>query len=79
MTRGELENIVADCCNDIIFTYNGKPSGVTSTVYNYIPTYQAWHGETVKEYNSVEDVMNDKFYSGKSINDLFDEVSFTFT
>jgi hypothetical protein len=37
-----------------------------------------WHGSETKEYGNVDDVMNDKFYSGKSINDLVGVVDFTF-
>lgn len=78
MNNKELKNIISECCNDVLFTYNGKASGVTSTVANYVPTFQVWHGDDVKEYGDIDDVMNDKFYSGKSINDLIDKVSFTF-
>ena len=28
----------------------------------------------MKEYDNVDEVMNDKFYSGKSLNDLVKEV-----
>ena len=63
MSESELKDIIADCCNDVIFAYNGKKSGVSSEV---------------KPYNNVEDVMNDKFYSGKSIIDLIGVVEFTF-
>lgn len=78
MTRQELKNIIADCCNDVMFTYNGKKSGVTSEVHNSIPTFQVWYGSKTKEYDNVDDVMSDKFYDGKSINDLMNDVKFTF-
>lgn len=76
--KQKLRTIIAECCNDVIFTYNGKQSGVTSEVHNSIPTFQVWHGSETKEYDNVDDVMNDKFYGGKSINDLLDDVEFTF-
>ena len=78
MSEDKLLKIISECCNDVLFTYNGKASGVTATVTNYKPTFQAWHGDDVKEYSNVDDVMKDKFYSGKSINDLIDKVNFTF-
>ena len=78
MDINKLKNIISECCNDVIFTYAGKTSGITSTVINYIPTFQAWHGNDVKEYNNIDDVMNDKFYSGKSLTDIANEVDFTF-
>ena len=78
MQRQELKNIIADCCNDVIFTYNGKKSGVTSEVHDSIPTFQAWHGSVSKEYSNLDEVLNDKFYSGKSLYELSDGIEFTF-
>ena len=74
MNNDELRQILSECCNDISFSYRGLSSGVTVEVHNYVPTYQAWHGDDVKEYDNVDKVMNDKFYSGKSLNDLVKEV-----
>ena len=74
MKQSELKQIIADCCNDVIFTYRGKQSGITAEVNDSVPTFQAWHGSDTKEYASVDDVMADAFFSGKSINDLLDEV-----
>ena len=78
MSRDNLLNIISECCNDVLFTYNGKASGVTSTVVNYVPTFQVWHGDETKEYDNIDDVMDDKFYSGKSISDLIGKATFTF-
>lgn len=77
MNRAELSNIISECINDVIFTYNGKPSGITATVKDYVPVFQAWHGDKVKEYNTVDQVMEDKFYSGRSIDDLIETLDFT--
>lgn len=74
MKKDELRQILSECCNDISFSYRGLPSGVTVEVRDYIPTYQAWQGNDTKEYDNVDEVMNDKFYSGKSLNDLVKEV-----
>ena len=70
ITENEVMEIIADCCNDVYFTYNNKLSGVTSTVKNGVPIFQAWHGEDIKHYTDVSDVMDDKFYSGKSLREL---------
>lgn len=77
MNAKTLTNIIKECVNDIEFTYKGKPAGITSTVNNYKPTFQAWFGDNIKEYSKVEDVMNDKFYDGKSLLDLLDNTEFT--
>ena len=74
MKKDDVKRIIVDCCNDIVFFYNGMDSGVTSEVINYTPSFQAWHGDNTKVYGSIDDVMNDKFYSGKSLNDLVENI-----
>jgi len=78
MTIDTIVNVISECCNDVIFTYKGVSAGVTSEVINYIPIYQAWYGEAIKYYSDVNDVVNDKMYSGKSIIELINEVDFRF-
>lgn len=78
MTLGDLKSIIVDCCNDILFTYNGIKSGITSDVDEYIPTFRAWHGDCTKDYFSVDELLHDKFFSGKSLIELIDRVEFTF-
>lgn len=79
MTIDYIKDIIAGCCNDVWFAYNGKPSGVTSEVEDSIPTFQVWHGDDIKYYSTVEEVVTDKFYSGKSIEDLVGVVEFDFS
>lgn len=78
MKLDDIKSIISDCLNDVLFEYNGKKSGITSEVHDSIPTFQVWHGTEIKEYNSIDDVINDKFYSGKSIADLVGKVTFSF-
>ena len=77
MTKEELRQIILDCLNEVIFTYNGQDSGITSEVQDYIPTFQVWHGNDFKYYSDVDELMSDKFYSGKSINDLLTMIEFS--
>ena len=73
MTRDALFQNVSGCMNDIEFVYNRKKSGVTVEVEDSVPTFQVWHGDEIKEYRTADEVMNDPFYSGKSLNELADE------
>ena len=66
----DIREALENCCEDVYFTYDGKESGVTATVKDSVPLYQSWHGSSVKYYCSIDAVMEDKFYSGKSIIDL---------
>ena len=76
MKSVELKRTISECCNDVTFMYNGLPSGITSEVHDYMPTFIAWHGDNTKTYQKVDDVMMDKFYDGKSLNDLAEHVTF---
>lgn len=74
MKKDYVKQIIADCCNDIVFSFNDMDSGVTSEVKDYVPSFQAWHGNDIKVYDNIDDVMNDPFYSGKSLNDLTENI-----
>lgn len=76
MSSDEIKKIIGECCNDVIFSYHGKASGVTSEVKDYIPVFQAWHGDEIRQYDDIEDVMTDCFYSGYSLNDIADDIEF---
>ena len=66
--------------NDVTFSYNNKKCGICSEVKNYIFSFQAWCGEKIKEYGktNIETVMQDKFFDGKSIDELLSVVEFQF-
>lgn len=74
----DIKQVISGCCNDVVFEYNGLKSGVTSEVYNSVPVFQAWHGENTREYVTLEGLLNDQFFSGKSILELIHEVEFDF-
>lgn len=78
MNRSELKKVIAECCNDVVFVYNGKKSGVTAEVHDSVPTFQVWHGNDTKEFSDVDVLMSDKFFSGKSIDELSEKVDFMF-
>lgn len=73
-TKDEVRQYIADCLNDVWFTYHGKAAGVTSVVENSIPTFQAWFGQEIKYYSNVDDVMSDPFYDGKCLNEIVEIV-----
>ena len=76
MKLEKLRQIISSCYSDVIFTYNGLKSGITSEVTDSVPTFQVWHGNTTKEYSNVDVLMFDKFFSGKSLIDLIRVVEF---
>ena len=78
MSKADLKQIILDCCNDVVFTYGGKKSGITSEVKDYVPTFYAWHGSKTKQYKDVDELLADTFFGGKSLIDLLDKVNITF-
>ncbi len=77
MNVSDLKNVIRECCNDVLFFYEDKMSGITSEVHNSIPVYQVWHGSDMKEYSDIDDLMTDQFFSGKSVVELVGLVDFT--
>ncbi|APU71000.1 hypothetical protein IV63_GL000750 [Companilactobacillus crustorum] len=41
-------------------------------------TFQAWSGDKNKDYKNIDELMTDKFYSGKSLSELIDTVELDF-
>ena len=58
--------------SDLWFEINGKKAGVSSTAANSIVTFQAWCGKKIKEYTTVDEVLHDPFFDGKSLAELAD-------
>ncbi len=56
--------------NDFYFHYKGENAGVESAVKDSVVKYEAWYGEEIRQYDDFDDVLNDRFYCGKSILEL---------
>lgn len=77
MSPDELRDEISGQWNDVSFIYNGKQSGVTSEVRDYIPTFTMWYGEKEREYSEIDEVMGDKFFDGKSLEEIAEIVEYT--
>jgi hypothetical protein len=73
MKMAEFINIIDECCNDIYFSFHEKAAGITPEVTDSVKTFHVWHGE--KDYSNADDVMNDNFFDGRSLQDIFNEIS----
>ena len=73
MTKQILKQILSDCCNEVVFSYRGKSAGITSSVNDFIPTFQAWYGSETKEYKDIETVMTDNYFHEKSLEEQIAE------
>ena len=63
---------------DIHFTFNGLPCGVEVEVHNSIPSLESWYGNKNKKYTKVDELIHDKFFDGKSLQELQKMVEFSF-
>lgn len=76
MSVQELADILREWVNDVTFTLGDIRCGITATVENCIPTYQAWCGDQIKEYSDVDELMKDEFFLGKSLKELAENTMF---
>lgn len=62
----------------VYFSYNGNNAGFDTEVEDGVFTFQSWYGEDAKNYDSFEDMSQDKFFGGKSLADLIEKVDMEF-
>lgn len=77
MNRENLKELLEQYFNDIVFVYQGRMSGVTSVIRNCITVYQVWFGSDTKEYTSIFDMLEDKFFDGEALGDISEQLQFT--
>lgn len=69
--------IIDEMCG-YTFTYKGEPCGMEPIGEQAHFTFQAWSGDKNKDYTDIDELMTDKFYSGKSLTELIDTVELDF-
>lgn len=77
MNIEKLKAIISNCVNDIVFTFNDEKCGITSQVSNYIPIYECWYGNNVKEFTDVDKLISDTFFEGKSLKEIINQIEIT--
>ncbi len=56
---------------EVVFYYEGKHAHIMP---HGSEVYDIYYGEQEKHYTSLEEVMNDKFFNGKSLNEIADQL-----
>ena len=74
MSIEQLKDLILSCVNDVYFIFNGRECGVSSQVNNYVPVYECWYGDKIKEYSNVDDLLGDLFFDGRSIVDIIQDL-----
>ena len=75
ITAKELHAIIEQCMDEIYFSYNGKACGVFTEVDNFKPIFTLWCGQKTQAFDNVDEVMKAKFFDGKSLYDLINDIA----
>ncbi len=68
----KLKEFIASGTDTVVFMYNGKHACIDMN--GTINDFDVGFGEKVRRYHSIEDVMTDKLYDGKSLNEIAEEI-----
>ncbi len=71
MTNLVIRNRIAECCTLFGFTYNGLQCDVDPFNEH---KFNLFCNGTQKTVNSIDAVMNDPFFDGKSLNEIAEEI-----
>ena len=71
MRRKELEKLILSLSQDVLFDFEGKSACINPWNPQKI---EVGYGDMVKTYDCIEDVMEDKFYHGKSLNEICEKL-----
>lgn len=72
MTLSQFKNHISHLAGCVNFIYNGYSCGVDPMGR---AEYDMWCGDDVMTVNSVKEVLNVKFFAGKSLTEIWDDVT----
>lgn len=72
MTIAEVKNYLAGLTSHIMFEYNGKSCGVDPLSLN---KFDMWYGSEGTSVSSINEVMTTKFFDGKSLEEIWDDIT----
>lgn len=78
MSKKEFLQNLTESYGTAEFNYKGKKCGVEPETENSITTYCMWYGESWKDFSDVDSLMSDKFFDGRSLDDILPEVDVWF-
>ena len=68
----ELKDYLSALVSHVLFEYNGRSCGINPLAFN---NFEMWMGEKYMTARSVEEVLSVKFFDGKSIEEIWDDVT----
>lgn len=72
MTILELKNHLSKLIGYVTFEYNGYSCGVDALGLN---SFDMWYGDNEMTVESVEDVLDTKFFDGRSLTEIWNDVT----
>ena len=71
MTASNLKSRINELCTDITFKLNGKSCGIDPITHSH---FDMWYGDKNYTANSIDEVMDIKFFDGKSLSEIADSL-----
>lgn len=72
MTITEVKDYLKHLTSHVLFEYNGQSCGVDPLSRN---KFDIWYGSKGTTVSSIDEVMTIKFFDGKSLTDIWDDIS----
>ena len=73
MTIEDLKSRIEEMCTHILFQYNGQNCGIDPKT---LTRFDIWYGSEAFTAKSIENVMNLRFFDGKSLSEIIDKATF---
>lgn len=67
MSADDLKQLILSLTQDVLFDYQGMSACINP--WN-IHKFEVGYGDEVKTYTDIDDLMSDKFFNGKSLNEI---------
>lgn len=78
MTLQYLKNAIEEVPEGIYFTYHGKMCGMDICIEDSVWDFYTWCGKKEAHYKTFDEMACDKFFDGKSLEELVENVEIGF-
>ena len=74
MTAKDIKDAILEFTDDVIFYYGDESACIVPICKNSIDSFRVGWRDNVKTYNSIDDLMSDRIFGGKSLNEIAGEI-----
>lgn len=72
MTEFDIKAYLGNLTSHVMFEYNGYSCGVDPLAHD---NFDMWYGDESMTAHSIDEVMTTKFFDGKSLDDILDDIT----